>query len=290
MSETERDDEQPVLERQQLSRRELLTAVALSPAILAGSTSTSSAQPPSGAGRSALVTGSSRGIGAAIARKLAEDGYGVTVNCVVNRDLAAALVREIKEAGGRAIWEQADVSDPAAVQRLFDAHQEAYGSFDVVVANAGIQRLGTFAEITHEDYRRVVDVNMHGCFYTLREAARRMKKDGRIIALSSGTTALRTPLYGPYAATKASVEIFVSVLAKELAGRMISVNAVAPGTTNTTLFTNGKSAEEIAGFAARTPHKRLGEPEDIANVISILCSERGGWINGQVVHSNGGLV
>jgi 3-oxoacyl-[acyl-carrier protein] reductase len=124
------------------------------------------------------------------------------------------------------------------------------------------------------------------------EARKRLvaRNGGRVIVLSSGTTGLRPPTYGPYAASKAAVEIFVNILAKELAGRMISVNAVAPGTTNTTLFTHGKTEKQIAEFAARTPHQRLGEPADIANVVSILCSERGGWINGQVIHANGGLV
>jgi 3-oxoacyl-[acyl-carrier protein] reductase len=117
-----------------------------------------------------------------------------------------------------------------------------------------------------------------------------VRNAGRIIGLSSGTTRLRPAEYGPYAASKAAVEIFVNILAKELAGRMISVNAVAPGTTDTTLFTHGKTEKEIADFAGRTPHKRLGEPSDIADVVSILCSERGGWINGHVIHANGGLV
>jgi 3-oxoacyl-[acyl-carrier protein] reductase len=273
-----------------LSRRTLLGAAALVPAALMTSTVNAAEQTRQSSEKSALVTGSSRGIGAAIAKRLASDGYQVTVNCVVNRDLASAVVHEIEKAGGHAIWEQADVTDPSAVKRLFDAHQKAFGSLDVVVANAGIQRLAPFAKMTDADYGRMVDINMKGCFHTLREAAIRVRNGGRIIALSSGTTSLRPPTYGPYAASKAAVEVFVNILAKELAGRMISVNAVAPGTTNTTLFTHGKTEEEIAEFAARTPHQRLGEPQDIANVVSILCSERGNWVNGQVIHANGGLV
>ncbi|WP_409307554.1 SDR family oxidoreductase [Pectobacterium sp. B1J-3] len=243
-----------------------------------------------GQARSALVTGSSRGIGAATARRLAQDGYAVTINYLNSRDLAEQLAREITEAGGKAISVQADVSDPQAVRRLFDAHHEAFGSLHVAVANAGIQRLGAFSQMSDADYDRVIDVNMKGCFHTLREASRRVVDGGRIIALSSGTVTLRPPTYGPYAASKAAVDVFVNILAKELSGRMISVNAVAPGTTNTTLFTDGKTNEQIAGFARQTPYRRLGEPKDIANVISMLVSGRGAWVNGQVVNANGGLV
>lgn len=250
------------------------------------------AQPPKSAahGKAALVTGSSRGIGAATARRLARDGYAVTVNCETNRELAAAVVRDIESSGGRAIWVQADVSDSAAVGRLFDETERAFGGVDVVVSNAGIMRLAPFHAMTDEDFSRMVDVNQKGSFLVLREAARRVRDGGRIIALSSSITQLRTGTYGPYAATKAAQEIFANVLAKELEGRRISVNAMAPGLVNTTLFTNGKTAQQIAGFAQRTPHKRLGEPEDIADVIAMLCSADGAWVNGQTVFANGGIV
>lgn len=278
-----------------LSRRNLLRAATLAApvALLAGTanatapvTAPSDGNPP----KTALVTGSSRGIGAATAKRLAQDGYAVTINYLKNRDLAQQVVREITDAGGKAIYVQADVSDPQAVQRLFDAHQEAFGPLNVVVANAGIQRLGAFAQMSDADYNRLIDVNMKGCFHTLREASRRVVDGGRIMALSSGTVTMRPPTYGAYAASKAAVDVFVNILAKELAGRMISVNAIAPGTTNTTLFTDGKTAEQIAGFARQTPHQRLGEPQDIAKVVSILASERGAWISGQVVNANGGLA
>ncbi|BES83991.1 3-ketoacyl-ACP reductase [Pectobacterium araliae] len=277
-----------------LSRRKILTAAAIAvpAALILGSASgvAAAAQSNATTNKSALVTGSSRGIGAAIAKRLAQDGYAVTVNYLNNRELAAGVVRDIESAGGKAIFEQADVSDAKAVRRLFDKHREAFGQVDIVVANAGIQRLGAFADMSDDDYVRLIDVNMKGVFHTLREGARQVSDGGRIIALSSGTTTMRPPTYGPYAASKAAVEVFVNILAKELAGRMISVNAVAPGTTNTSLFTDGKTPEQIAGFARQTPYKRLGEPEDIANVVSILAGGRGGWINGQVVNANGGLV
>jgi len=270
----------------------VLTAASLAPAVVAmGAVSAQTTQrAQTSNGKVALVTGSSRGIGAATAKRLARDGYAVTVNCVVNRDLAAGVVREIEAAGGQAIWVQADVSDPAAVRRLFDENDGAFGGVDVVVSNAGIMRLAPFGDMTDEDFSRMVDVNQKGSFFVLREAARRVRDGGRIIALSSSITQLRSPTYGPYAATKAAQELFANVLAKELEGRMISVNALAPGVVNTTLFTDGKTPEQIAGFAARTPHKRLGEPSDIANTIAALCSSDGAWINGQTVFANGGIV
>jgi 3-oxoacyl-[acyl-carrier protein] reductase len=275
-----------------MPRRTLLAAVALAPAALAvgAAHAQTTGQVPASNGKVALVTGSSRGIGAATAKRLARDGYAVTVNCVVNRDLAAGVVREIEAAGGRAIWVQADVSDPNAVRHLFDENDRAFGGVDVVVSNAGIMRLAPFRDMTDVDFGRMVDVNLKGSFFVLRETARRVRDGGRIITLSSSITQLRTPTYGPYAATKAAQEMYANVLAKELEGRMISVNAMAPGVVNTTLFTDGKTREQIAGFVARTPHKRLGEPSDIADTIAALCSGDGAWINGQTVFANGGIV
>jgi 3-oxoacyl-[acyl-carrier protein] reductase len=276
--------------KETVSRRTLLAAAAIVPAIAAVGTGGATAQTAKRNGKAALVTGSSRGIGAAIARRLARDGFSVTVNCVVNRDLAAGVVREIEAAGGKAIWVQADVSDPAAVRRLFDATDRAFGGVDVVVSNAGIMRLAPFKDMADDDFDRMVAVNLKGGFNVLREAARRVRDHGRIISLSSSITQLRSPTYGPYAATKIAQEIYANILAKELAGRMISVNAMAPGVVNTPLFTDGKTQEQIAGFAQRTPHKRLGEPGDIANVVATLCGEDGWWVSGQTVFANGGIV
>lgn len=277
-----------------LSRRALLAAAAATPLAATAAATASQprvASPPAKAhGRVALVTGSSRGIGAATARRLALDGYAVTVNCVVNRDLAAGVVSGIVRDGGRAIWVQADVSDPAAVKRLFDETERSFGGVDVVVSNAGVMRLANFRDMGDDDFNRMMDVNMKGGFHVLREAARRVRDGGRIFALSSSITQLRSPTYGPYAASKAAQELYANVLAKELEGRLISVNALAPGLVNTTLFTDGKTPQQIAGFAQRTPHKRLGEPEDIAGVIASLCGSDGGWVNGQTVFANGGIV
>lgn len=279
-------------EQNELHRRDILKAMALASGALA--LNAASAQPAERHqqtnGKVALVTGSSRGIGAATVKRLARDGYSVVVNYERSSDAAAGVVKEIEANGGRAISVQGDVSDAAAVTRLFDAAERTFGGVDVVVSNAGIMRLAPFRNMTDADFNRMIDVNVRGGFYVLREAARRVRDGGRIIALSSSITVLRTPTYGPYAATKDAQEIFVNVLAKELAGRRISVNAVAPGVTNTPLFTDGKTPQQIAGFVERTPHGRLGEPTDIAEVISMLCSNVGWWINGQTIFANGGIV
>ncbi|NZA27195.1 SDR family oxidoreductase [Luteimonas sp. SJ-92] len=282
-----------------LARRDLLVAAAsIVPAVVAGGALAQSAGTGAAPlavdrhadGKAALVTGSSRGIGAAIARRLARDGFRVTVNYVRSQARAEEVVREIETGGGQAIAVQADVSDADAVRRLFDVGEAAFGGVDVVVANAGVMRLAPFGEMADGDFQHMIGVNMQGSFNTLREAARRVRDGGRIVTLSSSITRLRTATYGPYAATKAAQDIYASVLAKELAGRMISVNAVAPGVVDTPLFTDGKTPQQIEGFVQRTPHRRLGEPEDIANVVSALCGPDGDWINGEVVYANGGIV
>jgi 3-oxoacyl-[acyl-carrier protein] reductase len=263
-------------------------AAAASP--LAAQVAGQSADARPGAGKAAIVTGSSRGIGAAIARRLARDGYAVTVNCLANRQLAAGVVRDIEAAGGRAIFRQGDVADPRAVKALFDANQEAFGGVDVVVNNAGIMRIAPFAEMTDADFDRMIDTNLKGGFNTLREAARRIRDDGSIISLSSSITLLKTEAYGPYAATKAANEMYSGALAKELGPKRVSVNAIAPGMVNTPLFTDGKTPQQIQGFVQRTPFKRLAEPEDIANTVATLVSRDGHWTTGQVIITNGGIV
>ncbi|NBB16514.1 SDR family oxidoreductase [Caulobacter sp. SLTY] len=276
------------------TRRSLLTLAAAAPAALAlgAAAQAQTAKAPvagrPGAGRAAIVTGSSRGIGAATAKRLARDGYAVTVNCLTNRDLAAGVVREIEAAGGKAIWRQADVADPAAVKALFDANQEAFGGVDVVISNAGIMNVAPFAAMTDEAFDRMVATNLKGSFNVLREAARRTRPGGRIVAISSSSTQARNPTHGAYAATKAAQEMYAGCLAKELGGRRISVNALAPGPTNTALFNAPPALREQA--AQRIPYGRIGEPEDVANAIAALCAADGEWINGQVVFANGGFL
>lgn len=245
------------------------------------------AQP--GGGRVAIITGSSRGIGAATARRLAQDGYSVTVNYLTNRDLAAQVVRDIEAAGGRAIARQGDVADPAAVKVLFDTNHEAFGGVDVVVNNAGIMNVGLFSQMSDEAFHRMIATNMTGSFNVLREAARRTRDGGRIISLSSSIIQQKPAATGAYTATKAAQEVYSSILAKELAGRNISVNAVSPGAVDTQLLRqHGEAA--LRGIPEATPLRRLGLPEDIASTIAFLCSREGAWINGQNVFANGGIV
>jgi 3-oxoacyl-[acyl-carrier protein] reductase len=272
-------------------RRFLATSAAIAPAMMAvGANAQAPSTQPGAHGKVAVVTGSSRGIGAAIAKRLARDGYKVTVNCAKNTEMAAEVVRDIERAGGHAIWRQADVSDAQAVASLFEANEKAFGGVDVVVSNAGIMRLAPFAKMSDQDFERMMSVNLKGSFNVLREAARRVREGGRIVTLSSSITQLRSATYGPYAASKAAQEMYASVLAKELGTRGVSVNAIAPGLVNTTLFTDGKTKEQIQGFIDRTPLGRLGEPEDIANVVSTLVRGEGSWVTGQVVFVNGGVV
>ena len=238
----------------------------------------------------ALVTGASRGIGAAIAERLAKDGFTVVVNYAGRHQEAEALVAKIKAAGGRAVTAQADVSDPAAVVHMFDAAETAFGGVDVLVNNAGIMTLNAIAESDDAVFDRQIAVNLKGSFNGMREAARRLRAGGRIVNFSSSVVALRLETYGVYAATKAAVEAMTAVLSKELRGRSITVNAVAPGPTATALFLDGKSPELIERMAKMNPLERLGTPEDIAAVVSFLAGPDGAWVNGQVLRANGGMV
>jgi len=241
-------------------------------------------------GKVAIVTGASRGIGAAVAERLGRDGFTVVVNYAGSAAAAEALVRRIEEEGGRALAAQADVADPAAVRRLFDAAEAAFGGVDVLVNNAGIMSLATVADMTDEVFDQQIAVNLKGTFNTLREAARRLRSGGRIINFSSSVVALLQPTYGPYAATKAAVEAMTSVLAKELRGRNITVNAVAPGPTATDLFLKGKPPELVERLAKLAPLERLGEPQDIAATVAFLAGPDGAWVNGQTLRANGGIV
>lgn len=240
--------------------------------------------------RVAIVTGASRGIGAAIARRLARDGFTVVINYAGSADVAAALARQIEDEGGRAVPAQADVADPAAVRRMFDAAETAFGGVDVVVNNAGILQLARIADTEDALFDQTVAINLKGTFNALREAARRLRDGGRIVNFSTSVVGTKLETYGVYAATKAAVETLTAILAKELRGRTITVNAVAPGPTGTDLFFRGKSPELIERHAKATPLERLATPEDIASVVSFLAGPDGGWVNGQVLRANGGLV
>lgn len=240
--------------------------------------------------KSAIVTGASRGIGAEIARRLAADGFTVVVNYAREERAADALVAEISASGGRALAVQADVRAPNEVRRLFDAAERATGGVDVLVNNAGLMSLATIAETDDAAFDRMVAVNLKGSFNALREAAKRVRSGGRIISLSTTVIGLQLPTYGAYAATKAAIEAMTVVLAKEMRGRNITVNAVAPGPTATELFLDGKSPEVIERMSKAPPLERLGQPVDIARVVSFLASRESGWINGQTIRVNGGVV
>jgi len=238
----------------------------------------------------ALVTGASRGIGMALAERLARDGFTVIVNYSENAAPAEALVRKLEGAGGRALAVKADISDPTAVRQMFDAAQAAYGGIDVLVNNAGIMALAPIAETDDASFDRHIAVNLKGTFNTLREAAKRLRTGGRIVNFSSSVVGLLMPTYGVYVATKAAVEGLTSVLAKELRGRNITVNAVAPGPTATDLFLKGKPQEVVDRMAKMAPLERLGQPSDIADVVSFLAGPDAAWINGQVLRANGGII
>lgn len=240
--------------------------------------------------RAAIVTGAGRGIGAAIAERLASDGFGVVINYLGSANEADALAEKIESAGGRVITAKADVTQPGAVERMFEMADVAFGGVDVLVNNAGIMRLSTLAETDDIIFESLVAANFKGTFNTLREAARRVRHGGRIISVSSSQVGLYHPTYAVYAATKAAVETMTRVLAKELRGRDIRVNAVAPGPTATKLFLNGKPPGLIDQLAKLAPLERLGQPAEIAAVVAFLVGPDGSWINGQVIRANGGIV
>ena len=240
--------------------------------------------------KTALITGASGGIGRAIALQLARHGFAVVVNYAGNTAKAAGVVHEITSAGGQAIAVQADVANAAEVERLFKETLHTFGRIDVVVHCAGIMPLGRIADGDIEVFDTVIATNLRGAFLVLRQAAQHVVEGGRIIALSSSVVAKAFPTYGPYIASKAGVEGLVHVLANELRGRNITVNAVAPGPVATELFLNDKTPAQIEQFSKLPPLERLGQPEDIANVVSFLAGPAGGWVNGQVLRANGGFA
>ncbi len=240
--------------------------------------------------KTAIVTGASGGIGGAVAERLARDGFAVIVNYAGNAAPAQALVDKIKAQGGQALAVQADIGDAAAVAAMFDTAEASFGGVDVLINNAGIMQLATLADSDDALFDRHISVNLRGTFNTLREAARRLRNGGRIVNFSSSVTSLLQPTYGVYAATKGAVEAMTSILAKELRGRNITVNAIAPGPTATKLFLDGKPQAVIDHLSKLAPLERLGQPEDIAAAVAFLVGPDGGWINGQNLRANGGII
>lgn len=211
-------------------------------------------------------------------------------NYATGAGLADEVVADVRKAGGEAIAVQADVSDPAQVAALFDAAKRAFGGVDVLINNAGIMKLALLAETSDGLWSQTISINLTGAFNGLRKAATASRDGGRIVSFSSSVVGLYAPTYAAYAATKAGIEAMSHILSKELGPRRITVNVIAPGPVATDLFLNGKSEDDIKPLVGRTPLARLGEPDDIAKAISFLVGPDGGWINGQVLRANGGII
>ena len=238
----------------------------------------------------ALVTGASRGIGAATAQHLAADGFAVVINYAGSHEAAENVRKQIESDGGRGLVVQADVSDPADVERLFVETVDRFGGVDVLVNCAGVMDLAPIGEMDDATFDRTVAINLKGTFNTLRQAAKHLRDGGRVINISSSVTRLLQPGYGPYAATKAAVEAMTGVFTKEMRGRNVRVNAIAPGPTATELFLKDKPDHVVDHIASLSPMERLGQPEEIAEMVAALAGEHGAWVNGQTVHVNGGVI
>lgn len=238
----------------------------------------------------AIVTGASGGIGRAVARRLAKDGFAIVVSYAGSAKKAEETVAEIEKLGGRAIAVQGDVANAADVERLFKTAADTYGSIEVVVNCAGIMPLAPIAGNGADLFDKVIATNLRGTFLVLAQAANQVVSGGRIIAFSSSVIAKSFPTYGPYIASKAGVEGLVHVLANELRGKNITVNAVAPGPVGTDLFLTGKTEAQIDQLRKLAPLERLGQPDDIANVVSFLAGPDGAWVNAQVLRANGGFA
>ncbi|MEV1118480.1 SDR family oxidoreductase [Actinosynnema sp. NPDC049800] len=239
--------------------------------------------------RVALVTGGSGGIGRAVAERLVVDGFAVGVHFAGNKGRAEAIVADITARGGQAIAVGGDVADEHDMSAAFDAVEAAFGGVDVVVNTAGTMVLAPIAELDLDDLDRVHRTNVRGTFVVSQQAARRLRRGGAIVNFSTSVTRTQLPTYGAYVASKAAVESITLILARELRGKDITVNAVAPGPTATPLFLQGKDDDLIANFAKATPLERLGRPEDIADAVSFLAGPAR-WVNGQVLFANGGLA
>ncbi|MCQ4202550.1 SDR family oxidoreductase [Streptomyces coelicoflavus] len=240
--------------------------------------------------RVAIVTGGSRGIGRAVSQKLAEDGLAVVVNYARDTASADETVTAITEAGGRAVAVQADVAEEKEIAALFDRAEQEYGGVDVVVNSAGRMSLSTIADLDLAALDAMHRTNIRGTFVVAREAARRLRAGGSFVVFSTSVVGTQFPTYGAYAASKGAVETMTMILARELRGRDVTVNTVAPGPTATDMFLTGKTEEQIDRLAKTPPLERLGTPEDIAEVVAFLSSPAGHWVNGQILRANGGMI
>jgi 3-oxoacyl-[acyl-carrier protein] reductase len=243
-------------------------------------------------GRVAIVTGGSGGIGSAVVRRLVADGMTVVVHYAGSAERAEQIAAEVNAAGGggTAVALPGDVADEDQMTTLFDTVEQRFGGVDVVVNTAGIMLLAPLAEMELDAFDRMHRVNVRGTFVVSQLAARRLRKGGALVNFSTSITRLRPPTYAAYAATKGAVEAMTLILARELRGRDVTVNAVAPGPTATPLFLDGKSEQQIQSLASAAPLERLGTPEDIAESVAFLAGDGGRWVNGQVLYANGGIA
>jgi 3-oxoacyl-[acyl-carrier protein] reductase len=241
-------------------------------------------------GRVAVVTGGSRGIGRACAVRLGRDGYAVVLDYAANTEQAQKALTEIHEAGGRAVAVRGDVGDEHAMAAVFDRAEAEFGGVDTVVHAAGRMPLSPIVDLDLDALDSVYRTNIRGTFVVDQLAARRLRRGGSIVNFSTSVVGTSFPTYGAYAASKGAVEALTLILARELRGRDVTVNAVAPGPTATDLFLDGKSDEQVQQLAHAVPLERLGQPSDIADIVAFLTSPAGHWINGQVIRANGGLV
>lgn len=241
-------------------------------------------------GKVAIVTGSSRGIGAEIALTIANAGAKVAINYVENKPAADKICRAIYKAGGECIAVQADVSDSVEVRKLFNVTSEHYNQINILVNNAGMLLFKEIAEIRDDEFDRIVDVNFKSVFYTLREATTKLADQGRVVNISSTVTRLMLPKYGAYAATKAAGEQLTRIFAREMGKRGITANTISPGPVDTELFRAGKTAADIERMGAMAALGRLGETDDVAQVVLFLVSDEARWITGQDIAVNGGII
>jgi 3-oxoacyl-[acyl-carrier protein] reductase len=248
-----------------------------------------STSPAPSQSRVAVVTGGSGGIGRAVCARLAADGMAVAVCYSGSTDAADGVARAITRSGGRAITVGGDVADLNEMSATFDRVESELGGVDVVVNTAGIMLLAPLSQLDLDDLDRMHRVNIRGAFVVTQQAARRVRDGGAIINFSSSVTLLRFPSYSAYAASKAAVETLTPILARELRGRNVTVNTVAPGPTATPLFLDGKDQAEIEGLEKAPPLERLGTPDDVAEIVSFLAGP-GRWVNGQTVYVNGGIA
>jgi 3-oxoacyl-[acyl-carrier protein] reductase len=242
-----------------------------------------------GSTRTALVTGGSGGIGSAVVRRLVADGFAVAVHYAGNPSRAEELVEEVGRDGGRAVSVGGDVADEVAMATAFDRVEQDLGGIDVVVNTAGIMVLSPVATLDLADLDAMHRTNIRGTFVVSQLAANRLRPGGALVNFSTSVTRGQFPTYGAYAASKAAVEGMTLVLARELRGKDLTVNAVAPGPTATPLFLEGKDQDAIDQLAQATPLERIGTPEDVAEAVAWLAGPAR-WVNGQVLYVNGGLV